>query len=372
MHTTRCRLLSLFTTILFATISPIAAHAEGPPGPDNSPALSKAERAEIIAKLGTLIEANYVFPERGKTIKTGIAKAWDGGKLAAADNAERFSQALTESLHQVSGDRHFRVAYDPEFTTDTINEEVIKPEDMARMRADTAGLAFGIEKLQRLPGNVGLIELRGFGPAEIVAPAYDAAMTMLGGTDALIIDLRRNGGGDPSAVAYWMSHFFPSGNEKHLNDLYDRPSNSTRQYWTVASVSPRYDKPVYVLISPRTFSAGEECAYDFQTQKRGVLVGEPSGGGAHPVNAYAIGHGLVLNLPTGRAINPVTKTDWEGTGVKPDLQAAAADAQWVAYKAVLQELLPKTTDPDHKNELQHALAMAEKKEFDAPRYSMGH
>lgn len=346
------------------------AWADGPPGKGIT--LSRQDRADMIVKLESLIEANYVFPDKGKQIKAGLIKAWDGGSFAAADNGASFSVTATGSLHQLSNDRHFRVAYDPEFKADIINEEVIKPEDMAHMRSETAELAYGIEKLQRLPGNVGLIELRGFGPTEIVGPAYDAAMTLLGGTDALIIDLRRNGGGDPSSVAYWMSHFFPSGNEKHLNDLYDRPSDSLRQYWTVASVTPRYDKPVYVLISPRTFSGGEECAYDFQTQKRAVIVGETSGGGAHPVNAYSLGHGFVVNLPTGRAINPVTKTDWEGTGVKPDVQAAPADALWPAYKQALRGLLAKADDPERKESLQRALGFADKKEFEAPRFGAPH
>jgi hypothetical protein len=355
---------------LAVTLSADHAWAQQPPGKEV--ALSKQDRADMIAKLETLVETKYVFPEQGKQIKAGIAKAWDGGTFAGADNGASFSMALTQNLRQVSSDRHFLVSYDPEFTEDVVNQEVIKPEDMAHMRSEAAGLAYGIEKLQRLPGNVGYIELRGFGPTEIVGPAYDAAMALLGGTDALIIDLRRNGGGDPSSVAYWMSHFFPSGNEKHLNDIYDRNDDSTRQYWTVASVTPRYDKPVTVLISPRTFSGGEECAYDFQTQKRALIVGETSGGGAHPVNAYSLGHGFVVNLPTGRAINPITKTDWEGVGVKPDVKVAAADALWPAYQDLLRGLLKTSKDPEIRESVQHALSFAEKKEFESPRYSAPH
>ena len=94
------------------------------------------------------------------------------------------------------------------------------------------------------------------------------------GRFAKIAGVVRNGGGFAASVAYLMSHFFPRGDVRHLNDMYYRPENATTQFWTMRSVALRYDKPVYVLTSARTGSAGEECAYDFQTQKRATLVGD--------------------------------------------------------------------------------------------------
>jgi C-terminal processing protease CtpA/Prc len=206
----------------------------------------------------------------------------------------------------------------------------------------------------------------------MVAAAYSAAMTVLSGTDALIIDLRRNGGGEPGSVANLMSHFFAEGDERHLNDLYYRAQDITHQYWTDPSVGPRYDKPVYVLTSGRTFSGGEECAYDFQTQKRATLVGETTGGGANPGDEFAIGHGLAAFIPTGRAINPITHSNWEHVGVKPDIAVAAAQAQQTAYVAILRTLLAAATDPDQRAELQDALTKAEKGESDPPSYARPH
>jgi hypothetical protein len=354
--------------VLALGIQSAYAEMQAPP-PQKPVALSKDGQAEALKNLKKLVEANYVFPDVARKITSGLVEKERQGRFASANDVKSFSKALTETLRELSDDRHFRVAYDPEFKTDTVNLEVIPSEDMAKMRAETKMMAYGIERVQRLPGNVGLIELRGFGPTELVGPAFDAAMALLDGSAGLIVDLRRNGGGDPSSVAYFMSHFFPSGDEKHLNDLYDKVSNTTRQYWTNSGVSQRYDKPVYILTSPRTFSAGEECAYDFQTQKRGVIVGETSGGGANPVNTYALGSGLTVNLPTGRAINPITHTNWEHIGVKPDIATTAADAENRAYLEILRKQLATNQDPEIHEDLLRVLSFVEKGERMPMRFS---
>jgi C-terminal processing protease CtpA/Prc len=215
------------------------------------------------------------------------------------------------------------------------------------------------------------VELRGFGPTGLVAPAYDQAMALLAGSQALIVDLRRNGGGEPSSVAYFMSHFFPIGDERHLNDIYTRSSNQTQQYWTGPVGSERYDKPVYVLTSARTFSGGEECAYDFQTQHRGVLVGDTTGGGSNPVDVFGLGHGLVVAIPVARAINPITHSNWEHVGVKPDISVPAAQAQQAAYTAILSQLAAQAHEPDEREYLQHLLSLAKQGQSEPPRYTAG-
>jgi C-terminal processing protease CtpA/Prc len=215
-----------------------------------------------------------------------------------------------------------------------------------------------------------VLELRGFGPPELIGAAYAAAVTLLDGSDALILDLRRNGGGSPDSVALWMSHFFPQGDQRHLNDIYTRSTDKTQQYWTLPSVAPRYAKPVYVLTSARTFSGGEECAYDFQTQKRALLVGQTTGGGANAGDRFSLGHGLVVNIPTARAINPITHTNWEHVGVKPDIETPAAQAQQVAYVAILRTLSDQAADPDEARRLHKLIALAEKGESEPPVFEM--
>ena len=129
----------------------------------------------------------------------------------------------------------------------------------------------------------------------VVAPGYDAAMRLLGGTDALVLDLRNNGGGEPTSVSYLLSHFFAEGDERHLNDIYDRPTNTTREYRTMPIGAPRFLRPIAVLTSKATASGGEECAYDLQTQQRATLYGETTMGAANP-GAFPPSHAATFGL----------------------------------------------------------------------------
>lgn len=167
-----------------------------------------------------------------------------------------------------------------------------------------------------------------------------------------------------------MSHFFPPGDNRHLIDIYNRPDNTTRQFWTVPSVAQRYDKPVYVLISARTFSAGEDCAYDFQVHKRGTLVGETTGGGSNPVGWFSVGHDIIVSIPTSRTTHFVTKTNWEHVGVKPDIAVSASQALQTAHAAILRDLASSAKDDNERKELQRLVKMVEKGETDKPIYTL--
>jgi hypothetical protein len=335
-----------------------------------APTLGAAERGEVLRTLARDLSAHYVFPDVAARINAALpARA---AAYAGAANAVEFGDMLGKDLRSLGDDKHFRVFYDPDFHVRESADAVPSAEDMARQRVETRELAYGVEKVQRLPGNVAYVELRGFGPTELVAGAYASTLALVQGSDALILDLRRNGGGSPTSVALWMSWFFPLGDERHLNDIYTRSTNETQQFWTTTSVGERYTRPVYVLVSPRTFSGGEECAYDFQTQKRATLVGETTGGGANAGDRFALGHGLVVNIPTARAINPITHTNWEHVGVKPDVEAPAAQAQQVAYVAILRARVAQVTDPDDNAHLRKLLALAEKGESETPAYTLRH
>jgi hypothetical protein len=341
------------------------ARAERP----TPPVLTAQQRADVLQTLSTKLTANYVFPDVAAQVNTALPAKVQG--YGAGVSAPEFAELISKDLRALGHDKHFRVFFDPEFREDPAGPNAVpSTEDMDRQRAEMAQLAYGVEKVQRLPGNVAYIELRGFGTPDLVGPAYAAAMALVNGSDALILDLRRNGGGAPASVALLLSHFFPLGDERHLNDIYTRSTNQTQQFWTTAAASPRYTQPVYVLTSARTFSGGEECAYDFQTQKRATLVGQTTGGGANAGDRFSLGHGLVINIPTARAINPITQTNWEGVGVKPDIEVPAAQAQQVAYLAILKSMVGKAKDLRDEERLKEMIGMAEKGETPVPVYEM--
>lgn len=332
--------------------------------------LNVSDRAAIVQTLATEMNANYIGPAVAKRVGSAIARKNAAGGYASATSTQAFSAALANDLREFSGDLHFNAKLDERFRERSSAADAPSRAEADDERVQAVRSGYGIEKIERLPGNVAYIELRGFGPTELVAPAYTAAMLLVSGADALIVDLRSNRGGRPASVAYFMSHFFPLGDRRHLNDLYDRPSNTTREFWTLASVAERYRKPVYVLTSARTGSGGEECAYDFQTQKRATLVGETTAGAANPVDLFSVGHGIVVAIPVGRSINPVTKTSWEHVGVKPDITVPAAQALQTAHVAILRNLVSSAKDDNERTKLQRLLAMVKKGESEKPVYTL--
>lgn len=330
--------------------------------------LDSAARSAVIGALATQIKANYVFPDVAEHTAAALReKAAQGGYDKAA-SADDMAVALTEDLQRLANDKHFRVEYDPDFKPEPETAGAPSAEQIAEERADAAHLGWGLRRVDLLAGNVGYLDVRGFAPAYLVGPAYQSALQMLSGTEALIVDLRQNHGGDPASVALLLSYLFAEGDERHLNDIYIRTANTTREFWTSPAVALRYTRPVYVLTSGETFSGGEECAYDLQTQRRATLIGETTGGGANPVAPFALPGGLVAGIPTGRPINPITHANWEHVGVKPDVPVAADKALQTAWQAALQVQLKDTADPGRKQGLQALLARLDKGEAEMPVY----
>lgn len=199
--------------------------------------------------------------------------------------------------------------------------------------------AFG--RTERLAGDIAYVEILSFGfPPEAVREEASRIMSAAADAKALILDLRANGGGSPFTVALVASYVF-GADPVHLNSLYFRPADRTDDFYTDPRVTgTRFGptKPVYVLTSSRTFSGAEEFAYDLQTRKRATIVGETTGGGANPGGPVPLPYGLTLFVPTGRAINPITKTNWEGVGVKPDVAVDANSGLDVAHPLAQQAL----------------------------------
>ena len=346
---------------VLALLSERAVMAQGPPDqPDLT--IDAATRSSVIEAALKNLNDNYVFPESAKKMEQAVRGRMDRKEYDQITSAKAFAAALQNHLQDVSHDKHLRVLYSAEILPPEGDHREPNPEELARQLEFMRTVNFGFEKIERLPGNIGYIDLRGFQPAQFGAETVVAAMNFVANTDALIFDLRRNGGGDPAMVALISSYLF-GPDPVHLNDLYFRPADSTRQWWTLPYVpGKRYGdkKDVYVLTSNRTFSAAEEFTYNLKNLKRATIVGETTGGGAHPGGPRRINEHFAIWVPSGRAINPISKTNWEGTGVKPDVEVPADQALKVAHIALLNRVLAKVTDPERQEAIKRAIANVEK------------
>lgn len=372
------RFAAWWTSIsLLCVATPSIAFTQTSP-PTNTP-ISAAERSAVISTLGQQLKSQYVFPDvAAKTASVLSAKAAHGD-YSDDNTTTAFAKALSTDLRSIGNDKHLAVKFAPDLSLPPLNDDKIADDKeptaeeiaqmIAQMRSASARESYGISRVQLLPGDVSYIDLRSFGHPEIVGAAYDAAMSLIAGTKALVLDLRQNNGGEPDGVAYLLSHFFAEGDARHLNDIYSRADNSTHQFWTIPSAMPRFTGPIYVLTSHHTGSAAEECAYDLQTQKRATLVGETTVGGANPGDWTPIGHGFVAFIPMARAINPITKTNWEHVGVKPDVAVPAASAMKVTYVTILNELKEKSKDPDEQAGLKNTLTGVQSGKVQLPAYA---
>jgi C-terminal processing protease CtpA/Prc len=210
------------------------------------------------------------------------------------------------------------------------------PAMLGQMRRQMEQINCGFEKLEILPGNVGYLKFNMFANTAICGETATTAMAFLQNVAALIVDMRDNTGGDPAMVAHVTTYLFAE--RTHLNDLWTRSTDVTREFWTLPELPGKRlaTQPVYVLTSSRTFSGGEEFTYNLKSLGRATIVGETTGGGAHPVRGERIDDRFMFAVPFARAINPITNTNWEGTGVAPDVAVAAADALEKAQELLRQ------------------------------------
>jgi hypothetical protein len=335
--------------------------AQGPPDQPDLTIDSVARSAVIEGALKKLND-NYVFPETAKKMEQAIRERIGRKEYDQITSAKTLATTLQNHLQEVSHDKHLRVIYSAEPIPLEGNNREPRPEERAKELEFLRTVNFGFEKVERLPGNVGYLDLRGFMPAQLGGETVVAAMNFLANTDALIVDLRRNGGGDPAMVALISSYLFDA-DPVHLNDLYFRPNNSTRQWWTLPHVPGKRfgaTKNVYVLTSKRTFSAAEEFTYNLKNLKRATIVGETTGGGAHPGGPRRINEHFAVWVPSGRAINPISKTNWEGTGVTPDIDVPADQALKVAHIDAMNKVLSSVTLPERQGAIKHAIETAQK------------
>jgi len=309
--------------------------------------LDATARKEIVQILSEQLNANYVFPDVAAQICVRLQQYLKDGEYIDIVDGELFALTLTERLQSVNHDEHLWVRWYAEPIPEGEGSQLQNEERLVEFHQKARLENYGFHKAERLPGNVGYLDIRYFyRPSWGSSDTAVAAMSFIANTNSLIVDLRKCGGGNPDMVALVSTYLF-DGEPIHLNSLYWRDEDFTQQYWTLPYVpGKRYgDKPIYVLTSEFTFSAGEEFAYNLQTRQRATLVGERTGGGAHPGSPFRLHPHFEAFIPLGRAINPITNKNWEGVGVSPDIPVAKEQALNVAYKLALESIINSLGEP---------------------------
>lgn len=288
--------------------------------------ITDTDRKNVLAAVIKHLESEYVDPEVGQRVAKKMREKSVRDMMASASDGAALAAALRDKLRAETGDGHLNLEYSEKELPDNQDaaDEEFSEQEMERYYG--AHVNFGVRKAERLENNIGLVDLAVFPPASMGGDTIAAAMQVVAHTDALIIDLRRNGGG-MDTVSLVASYLFDE--QQPLSGIYSRPTGKTTQSFTqpyVPGAKFGGTKPVYVLISKRTFSAAEALAYDLQALKRATIIGEPSGGGAHPFTYRRIHPHFVLWSVVEKSVNPITGKNWQGVGVQPDLRIDPAQA----------------------------------------------
>ncbi|MBS4066786.1 MAG: hypothetical protein KGZ74_19645 [Chitinophagaceae bacterium] len=323
------------------------------------------QKADTIDSIAKVLTENYVFPETAKQTIDYLRLQLQKKVYDTISSGEVFAQVMTAELQRAGKDRHLSMNYSAQPLPPQTTGPLELPAEEEKAYAQwLLSENYGITSVKVLPGNIGYIDFKWFCDPQYAGDTYAALMNYISHTDALIIDLRNSQGSmSPDAIPFICSYFFK--NATHLNDLYWKEGNRIVQSWTHKVVPGKkyLDKPIYILTSGKTFSGAEELSYDLKNLKRAVLVGETTGGGANPGGSIRENAHFTMFVPVGRAVNPITKTNWEGVGVAPDTIIKSNRALFKAQKMALQYLLQKKgADSQWVYFLRDQLALVEKAE----------
>lgn len=333
---------TVLTIFYFLLLIPIKSIAQSTVNQKTSPdPVTKTEQLQVIDSISSLLNKNYIFPEVAKKMGDFLLSNFKSGSYASITDPALFSERLTVDLLSISKDKHIRVNFNPALikelqeTNKNQGQEELPPSVLEQWKSSN----YGFKEIKILDGNIGYIDLRNFMDTSLGGETAVAAMNFVSNTNALIFDLRKNGGGSPAIIQLITSYLYNS-EPVHLNNFYFRPTDSNTQTWTLPYVNgkrmPNID--VYVLTSKGTFSAAEEFTYNLKNLHRATIIGEVTGGGANPGGDNIATDRFTIFIPTGRAINPITKTNWEGIGVQPDIAVPADDALYTAQIKALEKL----------------------------------
>lgn len=314
-------------------------------------------KGEIINKVADIMQDYYVFAEVGEQMGQYLKTEHRKGNYDTYTDLKEFCKKLTTDLREISHDKHIFVFYSPEEAREVAARNNLLPEKEIKkineMHSEMVRRTnFGFSKVEILGGNIGYLKLTSFSSPDYAFKTAVAAIRFLSSSDAIIIDLRNNGGGDDGMVALLASYFF--GSEKvELNGTYFRETGTIKQKWTLPYIPGKRmpDTELYILTSSSTFSAAEDFCYSLKNLKRAIIIGETTKGGAHPVDVKIINGNVLTQISVGYSVNPITKSNWEEIGVKPDIEVPAEKALDTAHLIALKKLIEKTTDDEYRQQL---------------------
>ncbi|MFW9820973.1 MAG: S41 family peptidase, partial [Candidatus Thorarchaeota archaeon] len=309
---------------------------------------------EIVKELCEKIEKYYIFPKIAKKIAQSLLSSLEKGVYNGITDPVNFERLLSKNLVDLSNDLHFYFEFDPKLAQNLIKEANEKKDQIEddfleyKMGLKSEQFRnFHILKAERLPGNIGYIKLNDFPPAEFAGETIIGALQFLANSNALIFDIRNNGGGYPSMVSLIISYLLEP-NPKLLTSIYERKDDKIFQNWTLPYVPGKIfpKKPVYVLTSRRSASGAEEFAYALKMHKRATIIGETTRGAANPVDVFPILDKFVIWLPIGTPTSPISKDNWEGKGVSPDYDVPQEKALEKAHMLAFDVLINNHDDSD--------------------------
>jgi|GEM_PF-3229524 hypothetical protein len=282
-----------------------------------------------VEAIAVALETRYVIPVRGAeaagqlrgaTIRSDFSHVCGGGSVQA--------MALSRATRAALNDLHLRVAYGPPEST------TLPSQPNAAALADN----LGIEEVSRMPGGIGYLRLSGWAPAPWVGSRLENAFALLRGSTGVIIDVRGNRGGDGDTVNLVTRTFLAEGAPQTLQ-TFDRAGERIDWQENLDPAWARFplDIPLVVLVDRESFSGSEAFAFSLREEGRATIIGSRTSGAAHGVrDAVALPGGFALYIPEYRKEGRLTHTDWEGVGVRPDIDAGLTDAKMLAW-AFLRE-----------------------------------
>lgn len=340
--------LAAIAVILF----PLVSLAQG-----QQPTMPNATKYDVLENICSTIDNYYVFPEKAKVISDHLRKQNKARKYNSKLTPEAFVNQIMGDIRSVHVDRHLRIVFDPELESD-----IIKFNSSSKGQLDIAekdillekAKNFNFRKLEVLPANIGYIEFTGFSKFSAAASeTMRAAMQFVANTDALIIDLRNNFGGDGKLAGEMLSYFFPTRTRtgRSFNRLENTWTDNFIENETAITGGLLLTMPIYILTSSRTFSAAEGFAYTLQSFGKATIVGTTTRGGAHLTRSFSLGNGFVGFIPYLRGENAITSTDWEGNGVTPDILADEENSLITAQTEILNRKLASLVDDEERRKI---------------------